>query len=231
MSSGLTWLRGREKVFSKLHETVADMMVEVVGKRDRVAVLDVGCGAGHPYKEFKKKLPPHVQVVYEGVDRDEAVCRYARELGIDVYCMPVEVFLSSDCGKRYDIIVLSSVLEDLLLEGREKTVRILRGLASRLAPCGTLIATMSNSRNWCVRYTMKRGWRRTPAITKAEFVQLLSDAGLQVRELRGVCYAMPLSLKKGYKFVFLPQWLCRLINTFDGLHEDKCIFMIARCSR
>lgn len=93
-------------------------------------VLEIGCSYGFLLDAVRKAAQCHV----EGVEPSEVSARFAREeLGVPVFRGTVEQYLGTPVADRFDLIIISHVLEHLA-----DPVGVLRSLERRLAPRGRL---------------------------------------------------------------------------------------------
>ena len=88
--------------------------LEKAGIHKEVAVLDIGCAFGGLLKKLKDSGYQKVQ----GIEPSEANARYAKEMyNIDVRVGSLGKENFSDLSGKFDLVILSSVLEHLLAPG------------------------------------------------------------------------------------------------------------------
>jgi 2-polyprenyl-3-methyl-5-hydroxy-6-metoxy-1,4-benzoquinol methylase len=83
--------------------------------------LDIGSMYGYLIEELKKK-----KIDCSGIEIDIEAVEYSRKRKLDVKKISLEEFLKQD-GKKYDLIILSHVLEHLL-EPRQKLLKLKKHL-------------------------------------------------------------------------------------------------------
>jgi len=124
----------------------------VVGKQ----VLNVGAAGGvHGYLPANKDIWLHERLRRSankliGVDIDEVGISYAKEYGYDILMENCETM---DLGKKFDVIVMSDVIEHV-----NAPVVAIRNLLSHLDDGGRLIITTPNalSGNICLRSLIRK---------------------------------------------------------------------------
>jgi 2-polyprenyl-3-methyl-5-hydroxy-6-metoxy-1,4-benzoquinol methylase len=111
---------------------------ELIGRYapfERPEILDIGAGWGHILHALGERYPGANRVAIEYSD----VCvKHLERLGIDVITQPVEDVLPR-LDRRFDVIVLSHVLEHLL-----DPMTILRYIVNLLSPRGILYVEVPN---------------------------------------------------------------------------------------
>lgn len=165
------------------HIRYHDFFVARIRQGERV--LDVGCGNGSLTCDMAEKAGAHVV----GIDIDAACIRAARAN----HAHPNITYYEGDAlhdlpeGERFDVIVLSNVLEHL-----EPRVDFLRRLAARYQPRAILIRVPGYERDWRVPLQDELGidYRLDPTheieYTRAAFEREMAEAGLEIVELQAV---------------------------------------------
>ncbi len=159
----------------------------LTGKR----ALDVGCGAGL-LAEPLKRLGAQVTAI-DAAAENIAVAREhagASGLAIDYRAGGVEVV----AGERFDLVTCLEVIEHV-----SDPAAFITGLAAALAENGLLILSTPNRTpvSRLAMITLAEGTGRIPRgthdwdkfVTPDELTAMLSDAGLAVRDTRGIAYA------------------------------------------
>jgi 2-polyprenyl-3-methyl-5-hydroxy-6-metoxy-1,4-benzoquinol methylase len=145
------------------------------------AVLDVGCGKG----ELAYDLATRSGARVTGVDKSEASLAFAK----DRFRSPELEFVQSDIytwdvPHRFDVVVLSNVLEHL-----SDRVGLLRRLVEEAAPKRVLIRVPSAERDWTVPLRRELGLAyfsdptHETEYTVGQLEEELSAAGLRLQEL------------------------------------------------
>jgi len=88
--------------FAKKLLKTLDGIIELENK----ALLDVGCGGG-----FLVQSANDIGMIAEGLEANEAMVDWAKQRGLHVSQKSVQNLI--DAGKKYDVVVLSAILEHL----------------------------------------------------------------------------------------------------------------------
>ena len=156
--------------------------------KDARCVLDVGCGAGWLGKALKKNAAVEVH----GIEIMERPARRASQVLDKVWIGPVEEVVDELEPERYDCIVLADVLEHL-----RDPHGVLRKLAAKLSPLGTVVCSIPNVQNlevllnlWAGRwnYTSEGLLDRTHVrfFTRQTVRELFWAAGLRMEKMETV---------------------------------------------
>ena len=111
----------------------------------RPTLLDIGCGAGDWLMIFEK-----MGFDATGVDLNPRVVETALGRGLNVECRRIEELVAS--GERYDVVVLSQILEHL-----SEPQEVLRTVEGLLAAGGSLVVAVPNYDSSWRRY-FKNKW-------------------------------------------------------------------------
>jgi SAM-dependent methyltransferase len=165
------------------HIRYHDFFVARIRQGERV--LDVGCGNGALTYDMADKAGAHVV----GIDIDAACIQAARAY----HAHPNITYYEGDAlgdlpeGERFDVIVLSNVLEHL-----GPRVDFLQRLAVRYQPRSILIRVPSYERDWRVPLQDELGidYRLDPTheieYTRVAFEREMAEAGLAIVTLQAV---------------------------------------------
>jgi predicted TPR repeat methyltransferase len=147
-----------------------DLTAMVMPGRDRLSILDLGCGTGLAGAMFQP-----LAARLDGVDLSPAMIEKARARGIydDLVVADLETALGT-AGAFYDLILAADTLVYL---GDLGTV--FRGAAARLAPDGYFLFTTEAKDGDGFELGPKRRWRHSDAYLRATATAAgLSVAGL-----------------------------------------------------
>jgi GT2 family glycosyltransferase/2-polyprenyl-3-methyl-5-hydroxy-6-metoxy-1,4-benzoquinol methylase len=154
--------------------------------REATRVLDVGCGAGWLGEAIKSRQDA---IVY-GIDSASDAAGEAKRRLDRVWNMPVEEAVSELTDGFFDCIVTADILEHLV-----DPWTVLAQLRRKLAPNGTLVASIPNVGHWAVISGLVQGsWRyeteglldRTHLrfFTRRSVNELFWTSGLTIIDLR-----------------------------------------------
>jgi len=152
-------------------------------KKRRVRVLDVGCGGGgliYSLYDFSRK-----DDFFKGIDINKTLVKMAEELkknlgikNLEFKRIDISEETWSDSIKgKFDIVILSEVIEHLYKEDQEN---VLRNVENKLSNEGILIITCPN-KNCLIKKLIRIG-KRTPFIKKKINIELIGIEG-HVNEL------------------------------------------------
>lgn len=110
-------------------------------------ILDVGCGAGDTGEMLNEQ-----GFVVDGITLSEDEKREAQKVMRNVYVHNVEQGLPKEINERYDVVILSHVLEHICYPQR-----LLKDIHDRLAPGGILIIALPNLMHFNSRWKLARG--------------------------------------------------------------------------
>ncbi len=114
-------------------------------------LLEIGCMFGYLLDELKNEY------TVSGIDIGEKAVEYCRERGLDVQLSSVENYIEG-CKKKYDVIILSHVLEHLLHPDE-----VLLSLRKILTPGGKVYILVPNYRSITAAIFGKYwGWWQVP---------------------------------------------------------------------
>jgi len=169
-----------------------DLILELVGQAGGCRVLDVGCGDGALAVALSRR-----GAVVVGVDASEAMIeaarRNARQHGVEVAFEVAEARRLPFPAHSFDLVTAITILCFV-----EDAAPVFRELARVLRPGGRLvIGELGRWNTWSAARRIRAWlgsplWRKARFRTPAELRALASQAGLQVRTLRGA--------------VFFPRW-------------------------
>ena len=134
------------------------------------AVLDVGCG----YCQFLRALQSRGLRLLRGIDVEANAVAYGRQLGLQVDECTVGDFLGAPGTDRYDLIMMSHVLEHL---PKDQVIETLRGLRALLRPGGTLIVCVPNAQSNTGAYWAYEDFTHTTLFTAGSLVYVARMAG------------------------------------------------------
>lgn len=122
----------------------------ILGEKEQLKVLDVGCGNGR-FGSFLIDYLPEIEIEYTGTDNNKKLLEIAEEklskthldtkfLNIDIVNELLEnTFLTND-SQTYDIIVLFGVLHHIPTHAFRK--KVIQTLSKKLAPHGIFVCTL-----------------------------------------------------------------------------------------
>ncbi len=151
-------------------QILLDLAQMVMPGREKLSILDLGCGtglAGAVFQPLSRRL--------DGVDLSPAMIDKARSRGIydDLVVADLETALGT-VGAVYDLILAADTLVYL-----GDLVAVFRGAAARLAPDGYFLFTTEAKTGEGFELGPKRRWRHSDAYLRAT----ARDAGLTVAGL------------------------------------------------
>ena len=151
-------------------QILLDLAAMVMPGRDRLSILDLGCGTGLAGAVFQP-----LAARLDGVDLSPAMIEKARARGIydDLVVADLETALGT-AGALYDLILAADTLVYLGDLGA-----VFRGAAARLAPDGYFLFTTEAKEGDGFELGPKRRWRHSDAYLRATAAAAgLSVAGL-----------------------------------------------------
>ena len=158
------WFRGRRRI-------VASLLRSLLGSRDRLRLLEIGCGTGG----MLPILAAHGRVT--GIDPSEDAIRYSRQRhGQDAELLRVDFPAELPPGGGYDVVALFDVLEHL-----DDDVLALRRAGSLLTAGGLLVATVPAHRFLWSPHDVINHHRRRYA--RRELRDRIREAGLRVERV------------------------------------------------
>jgi SAM-dependent methyltransferase len=177
--------------------SIAELVARHVTQQPR-EILDVGAGFGHVLHAFGERYPDARRLAIEFSD----VCvRHLRDIGVEAVTQPMETVLPG-LERRFDIIVLSHVLEHLL--DPQPAIGL---LISRLAPNGVLCIEVPNIPRESLRAHLDHRWAprwdephitffsadalRTVLQATGLSVQFCETAGPRYRRVSALRFALP----------------------------------------
>lgn len=110
-------------------------------RRENPRILDVGAGFGHILYALSERYPASKRMA---IEFSEVCVRHLQSLGVEVLTQPIEKSLLG-LEQRFDVIVLSHVLEHLLDPGD-----VLRLIHNSLSPDGILYVEVPNIPRECL---------------------------------------------------------------------------------
>lgn len=119
-----------------------------LGPREKVDLMDVGCGDGWMLYLLKGADPARIRTF--GIDINPEVCERARARGHTVYC---GLFEETNFDQGFDIINLSNVIEHVT-----DPAGVVRKSWESLRPGGLLILETPNYDSWDARYFRDGSW-------------------------------------------------------------------------
>jgi predicted TPR repeat methyltransferase len=152
-----------------------DLARLVMPGREKLSLLDLGCGTGLAGAVFKP-----LAARLDGVDLSPAMIEKARARGIysDLQVGDLETALAA-AGARYDLILAADTLVYL-----GDLVRVFEGARDRLSPNGYFLFTVEKSEGYGFELGPKRRWRHSEAYLR----ELASHTGF---DLAGLVAAAP----------------------------------------
>jgi SAM-dependent methyltransferase len=116
-------------------------------------VLEIGSMFGALLSELARR-----GIMAQGVELSQAPVQYCRERNLEVSCESAEQFAARAPSSRFQVIVLSHVLEHLL---EPRTT--IRQLSRHLTPGGHLVVCVPNHRCWHAKLAGRHwGWWQVP---------------------------------------------------------------------
>ena len=116
-------------------------------------VLEVGCMFGTLLRELADR-----GIAAQGIELSEEPVRYCRDRNLEVSCESVEQFVGRVPNERFQVVVLSHVLEHLV-----DPRGIIRQLAGLLTEGGHLVVCVPNYQCWHARLAGRNwGWWQVP---------------------------------------------------------------------
>lgn len=152
-------------------------------------LLDVGCGAGRTARLIADRTGAGVW----GVEPDEGSSARAEERLDHVVSSTVEESMDELPDRRFDLVMLTDVLEHLYDPGD-----VLRQLRAKIAPDGKLLVTVPNARHFrlIVALLMKADFPSEPSglfdrthirwFTRRSLVRTLEASGFSVDKIIGI---------------------------------------------
>lgn len=145
---------------------------------DTLRVLDVGGGAGWQLNTVRATDPriKHTQIV----DLDPGAAALAKENGHAYFCGRIEDFETTE---KFDFVLLLNLIEHVDDPGK-----VLRKVASMLAPHGTVLVKTPNYDALDARVFRHQNWagyhcpRHWVLFTRESFAALAAASGLDIRE-------------------------------------------------
>ena len=167
--------RMRGQLFYTAPEILRDLADMVMPGRDRLAILDLGCGTGLAGEVFQT-----MAARLDGVDLSPAMIEKARARGIyDRLAVADLETLLAEQGPSYDLILAADTLVYL-----GDLAPVLAGAARRLAPQGYFLFTVEKNEGEAFELGPKRRWRHSEGYIRTEAAR----AGLN---LAGIVAASP----------------------------------------
>jgi ubiquinone/menaquinone biosynthesis C-methylase UbiE len=181
-------------------ENTESFFRQALDGRDRVAVLDVGCGDGYHVFVFNSRDDVRERVTFQGIDSSELKIEFARRVAAALEMENVD-FRVGDAedpefpDESIDIVLCSDVVEHL-----EHPEICFAGIRRVLKAGGAVIVTTPNASNPIIRFAnvlRSAGLFRNPKDPERggqgehislkglkEWVQIAKDSGLEVLAVR-----------------------------------------------
>lgn len=181
--------------YQKEREEAVDLVPETVR-----SLLDIGCASGRFGGAVKKKIG----CLVIGVEVNEREANFARDVLDAVF---VGDFLSLEIEEKFDCITCLDVIEHLT-----DPEAFLRKARSLLVEGGRLVLSVPNVGHWSIVEDLLAGrWDYVPAgtlcishlrfFTKATFLSLADDAGLEVLSVREQAFPIPENIRRCCDFL------------------------------
>ena len=202
------------------------LVIDMVGANQRV--LDVGCSTGYLGKALMNN-----GCTVDGVEVDPEAAEVARghlrrviDLDLDR-----DDLAEALTGEQYDRIVLADVLEHLMRPGA-----VLEAAVGLLAPGGKIVISVPNVAHGALRLSLLQGrwaYRDTGLLdrthirffTRASIVELVHEAGLQVKRFRSTTLD-PLASEIELDTVNLPEALVGWVRAQDGAFDYQYVLLV-----
>ncbi len=136
-------------------------------------ILDIGCGHCQTLKSLRRMGFTDLQ----GLDVSDDAVQHAQGEGLDVSLVEdLQIFISS-CTKRYDLVIMSHVIEHI---DKERIIETLRLIRSRLlTPSGFLYLATPNAQSPTNCYWAYEDFTHTTIFTAGSVIYVLRQAGYQ----------------------------------------------------
>lgn len=181
-----------------------------LGGENRIAILDVGCGAG----EFLSRLD-NIKFIKNGVEINPEAVRICKERGLEIYnqnLLDIDLF-----DKKFDVITMWHVLEHI-----HNPIETLVKIRSMLSNRGVLIFEIPNIDSFGYKYG-RENWfhmdspRHLILYNKKSVTKLCTLTGFRIKAIKSIMTDYPLDLfwsikKSKIRYLFYPfypivKWL------------------------
>lgn len=195
-------------------------LIELIGKKKNVDILDVGCGLGDLMLHLRKR--GFMNLV--GLDYSRVAVNHTRKLGFKVYLVDLEKEVPK-LERKFDFALLGDILEHI-----EKPREFVERVVTFLKPNGRMIISVPNA-DWYlnkVLFLFPAFLSLSPAYGVETHIHQFNLTKIKrafidfrIKEIRGVSFRYNFSKQKDFGrkvLVILAKILIRLGNIFSDMY-------------